>query len=621
MAGSDTSKIMDLATPYTNAPASDWQDAVDKALKGAPIDKITGRTYDGVAIKPLYTADDVKEAAPLPLPDRRMGEASWDMRGVYFGSDAKAANEEIMTDLSRGITSLSIRMSDLDDAKLATVLEGVLLDLAPISIDVGAGFGNAARALIRLWQDAKIKPEDARGEFNADPLGTLAGTGSLPGSLDDAYDNLAALATRLTKDWPHAKAVSVNVRPYHNAGCSEAQELAAMLSTGLCYLKAMTDRGLSIDEAAAQIAIKVMADPDMPLTIAKLRAVRLVWAKLLDASGAKDTSAYVSAETSVRALIRRDHHVNSLRATSAAFAAAAGGANVIIVHGFEEAHGTASKLSRRIARNTQIMLDEESGLGRVADPAAGSYALEALTNDLAQAGWALFQEIEAAGGWQDALLSGDIAKRIADVRAARDKDIAKRKRPLTGLSEFPDVAEDLPTPTPPSPPSGFAPDWKGEPVTIEGLGYHGIGEAFEALRGAADAAKASGKAPQIFLANLGPIAKHTARATFAKNFFETGGIEALASDGFDDPAAMAEGFKASGAKLAILCGSDDQYEDAVATFAPALKESGASYIYLAGKAGDKEQTYRDAGIDEFIAMGMDVVSCLQNAHKILGISS
>jgi methylmalonyl-CoA mutase len=311
----------------------------------------------------------------------------------------------------------------------------------------------------------------------------------------------------------------------------------------------------------------------------------------------------------------RDVYVNMLRTTIAAFAAGLGGANAISALPHTNALGLPDAFARRVARNTQLILEEESNLAKVSDPAAGSGGIEALTDELCRTAWALFQEIEAAGGAAEALARGLIQNKVAETRAAREKAIATRKDPLTGTSEFPNLSEkdvsvlDV---------ARIAPAPYGMPVlTFPALTPMRLSEPFEALRDASDRTlKKAGARPKVFLANLGAPADFVTRSMFARNFFEAGGIEAVNSDAGAD---LASAFKQSGAKLACLCSSDEVYaQDAVAA-AKALSVAGATHIYLAGRPGELEAALSAAGVKTFIYAGCDALRTLCTAHDSLGL--
>lgn len=347
---------------------------------------------------------------------------------------------------------------------------------------------------------------------------------------------------------------------------------------------------------------------------------------------------------------QRDPWVNMLRTTVAGFAAGAGGADSVTILPFDAALGVSDDFARRIARNTQILLKEEAYVSRVTDPAGGSWYVETLTEQLAQAAWEEFQSIEGRGGIAAVLSDGSLAAEIEASWAERQKNVARRKDALTGVSEFPNIAE---TPVVRNQPAVHAATTaaqkktsiasiddavaaleggmslqavsaslaSGSPVQIAPLPRHRVHEDFEALRDAADRHKeATGAWPSIFLANMGTVAQHTARSTFSKNFFEAGGIQALGNDGFLDPGAAADAFGKSGAKIAILCGVDALYETDATAFASALKGAGVTYLFLAGNPGDRREEYEKAGVDEFISIGADVLAVLKSTLVRLGVT-
>jgi methylmalonyl-CoA mutase len=304
-----------------------------------------------------------------------------------------------------------------------------------------------------------------------------------------------------------------------------------------------------------------------------------------------------------------------LRATMATFSAGLGGANAITVLPHTLALGLPDPFARRAARNTQLVLLEESNLAKVSDPAAGSGGIETLTQQLCEAAWSLFQEIEQTGGLFTALEQNLIQRKVAATRTAREANIARRKEVLTGASEFPNLHEAdvavLDAKPVVLPPYGEA------KFKFDALPPMRLAAPFERLRDRSDQIlKSSGTRPKIFLANLGTPADFTARATFAKSFFETGGIEAVDSEGFADPAALAAAFKTSGAALVCLCSSDKVYAQQAATAAKALQGAGAKHIYLAGRPGDQEAALRAAGVNDFVFAGGNVLVTLQEAYRL-----
>ena len=625
-----------LAGVFPPATEEQWLALVDKVLKGAPLSKLRSATPGGLPVEPLYTRDGSPGGAdevgvPGAAPFVRGGSSEphpgggWEIRAVLPTGDPREANRIALRELERGATELIVRGAP-DAADLATVLDGVYLDLAPVHLEPGSRFTDAAALLVQRWADQGVDAGSVRGGFGADPLGLLAATGTAPGGIDAALAEMADLAARTSSGHPQVRAVTVDTTPYVEAGASETQQLAVMLATGAAYLRALAAAGLDADAACSQIEVRLSADADVFTTMATLRAARRVWSAMTAACGASDAAQAprLHVRTAERMMTRRDPWVNLLRVTAAAFAAGVGGADSVTTAAFDAEWGEPDELGRRMARNTQLLLQEESNVGRVVDPAGGSWYVESLTAQIAEAAWSLFGELEAAGGLPGVLLDGSLAARIAEVRTARLARIATRKDPITGVSEFADLDEAPLVRTAAADPSGSSGGPPDGATLCEPLPRVRWAEPFEQLRDAADAhLAAAGTRPTVFLVNLGPVAVHTARATFAKNFFEAGGIAAVTSErgattGFDDPAEAVADATAAGAQLVCLCSSDAVYAERAVEFARALRDAGMSAVHLAGNPGDRRDAETEAGVTEFIHLGVDVLDVLTRAHELLG---
>jgi methylmalonyl-CoA mutase len=472
---------------------------------------------------------------------------------------------------------------------------------------------------MEIWRTAGISENVRRGAFNCDPLGVLAKTGTLYYLARRSCEIAAKLAAD-SRTMSHVTALLADGRPYHEAGASEAQELAAMLATLVAYLRACEGAGLRPRMALGQIAVGLAADADLFLTIAKLRAARRLLARVAEASGAGSAAEkmQLAAHTSERMMARRDPWVNLLRTTAACAGAAFGGAEAITVLPCTWALGRPDAFARRIARNTHLVLQEESSAARVIDPAHGSWYVEKLTDDLARRSWALFQEIEARGGMAAALESGFIQGEIARVAEARAGDIAHGRIELTGVSAFPFLAEDG-VKVAPHPP--IDPVVKGG-TSVAPLLPRRLAEPFERLRDASDAHLArTGRRPQVFLACLGDLAVHATRATWMRNYLAAGGIEAIASAPLHNSADAGAAFAASGAAIACLCSSDQVYAELGEATAGALKQAGAGLLLLAGRPKEREAALKSAGVDVFIFAGGDAVATLAKLHEALRLQS
>jgi methylmalonyl-CoA mutase len=614
---------LSLAAEFEPASEQAWMKLVEKVLKGADFDRrLVSRTADGLAIRPLYVRADRPVAGAAPLSARAAG--SWDVRQRHAEPDPEVANKAVLEDLEGGVTSLLLQVqapgqSGLPYAAepLARALRGVYLDACAIALDARENTMDAAGSLIEIWREAGVGDNQRHGAFNYDPLGVLAETGTLYYPADRACEIAAKFAADC-RTMPQATALLADGRPYHEAGASEAQELAAMLATLVAYLRACETAGLRPRPALSKIAVGLAADADMFLTIAKLRAARQLIRRIADTCGADSAGAavHVTATTSERMMAKRDPWVNILRTTVATAGAAFGGADAVSVLPFTWALGRPDAFARRIARNTHLVLQEESSLGRVLDPAAGSFYVERLTSDLAQAAWALFQTIEGKGGMARALESSFIQDAIAAVADARSRDVATGRLELTGVSAFPMLAPDgvKVSPHPPADPVARA------GTSVAALAPRRLAEPFERLRDASDAHLArTGKRPQVFLAALGELAVHSARTTWMKNFLAAGGIEAITSAPLHNSADAGKAFAESGAAIACLCSSDKIYAELGEATAGALEAAGASQVLLVGRPKEQEAALGAAGVDRFIFAGVDAVATLTALHQDLGV--
>lgn len=608
-----------LASEFPAACHSDWLKLVEKTLAGKDYDRVMQKqSYDGIAINALYTKDNARIE-----PQAGIADAGWDICQPYWGANAGEANDAFLRDLERGATSIALRVAGggvagLPIASFDAVFDGIHLNMCGVQLMADEEFEAAGKAYLNLLDIRAVSADEARGSLGADPISKLAITGRLLTPLSESIKSAAELAADTSLRYPHISTFNVSGHNYHSAGASEAQELSTCLSIAVHYLRAMEASGMDLAPAASQIEFTLAADTDIYMTVAKFRALRRLWAKVLQACGVEGASTRVNAVTAVRMMSARDPWVNILRGTTACFAAGIGGANSITILPHDTILGLPTRFSRRIARNIQVILQEESYLAQVADPAAGSYAFETITTDLADKAWIDFQHIEAEGGFVACLKSGAVAARLKETWAKRKIKLDNRSEPLTGVSEFPNIHEDLPEA---AAMPAFIEDTKPAGETLEPLQIHRSAEDFEAVRLYSDTVLASsGKRPSIFLANFGPVSQHTARAMFAKNFFESGGIEAIGNDGFDGSDAMLEAYRASKADMAVLCATDSLYEAEGEVIVTALVDAGCKQIYVAGRP-QNSKVLAGSGVTDFIFMGSDVLSILQTAMVRMGDKS
>lgn len=588
-------------------------------LLDTPVEGLAGD--GGFAIRPLYTSFDALPEQPLPgqwpfvrgADPTRDVNTGWKVAEAFPNGSGSAAdtNAAVLTALTEGASALVLRVGEegVPAAQLRQVFDDVYLGLVPVLLDgAGAGDYTAAAETMLALVDA-LEPGDRANlsvDLGADPL-----TAPLTQRAAPSTEDVVAVATRCAER-RGVRAIAVNGPGLHNLGAGAADELAGVLAAAVAYLRLLTEAGLPVADAARQISFRIAADDDQFITIAKIRAARQLWARVAEVAGAPEAGgALIHAETSLAMMTQRDPWVNMLRTTLAAFGAGVGGADTVLVWPFDTAipggqPGTSATFSRRIARNTQLLLLEESHLGQVLDPAGGSWFVEDLTEQLAQQAWRQFQELEkyaALGGFQAA--REHLGERIAGVAAARAENVAHRRSAITGVNEYPNLDE------PPLPASA---------TTADPAGLRRYAAQFEALRDRSDAYLArTGARPQVLLLPLGPTAEHNIRTTFATNLLASGGIAAINPGTVGAEQVAAAAAQAGSPEVAVLCGSDARYGDEAAAVVGAARAAGIARVYLAGPAkavgdqGDPENRP-----DDYLTMKIDAVAVLSDLLTRLG---
>lgn len=662
-----------------------WRAEAERSLKGASFEKrLVSRTLDGIEIQPLFTDAPSDSGFPGLAPFTRGAQAvpaeeGWEIRQEFSHPDLKTTNAQILRDLDRGVSGISLvldrgfsRGSDASTAEgvparkvadLRSAFEGVYSSMVGFSLNSGANGHGALALLAGFAQASGQQLADLRGTLGYDPIGQLLEDGGV--SFDEAqiFDLGADLVRWTRANAPKLRPIAINGRQVQEAGASEAQEIAWALALGIAWMRALVARGVDANDAAASIAFNLAAGRDIFLEVAKLRAARQVWARALEAIGVDSDKRAMTLNVrgSQATLSKRDPWVNMLRATGHTFSAALGGAQSVTIPSFDAAIAPPEEFGRRIARNTQLILRDESHLARVADPAGGSYYLETLTAKYAELAWSLMQEIESAGGAVAFATSAKLSEKVLAVRAQREKEIATRRLPLTGVSEYPNLGEK-PVETPVPAPVAIAASaekasataaalaagtfdggiaaaaikdaqagvsssailavlTQGSSLAAPALSSVAYTGAWEDLRDAADGYCArTGAYPQVFLACIGRIPEHRARATFAQNLFGAGGMTAPMNDGFASVEEAVEAFRQSGSEVACICSSDARYEEVVEPLAAALKTAGAREVVLAGRNAEKEAAWRAAGVSTFIFMGCDALSILRTMLEGFGVT-
>ncbi len=708
-------QLADAATPtFSEFPPTtyeEWRKVVDKFLKGAPFEKrLITKTYEEIDLQPMYRREDV---AGLPHLDSLPGFApylrgtsplgyvtqSWDVAQELPYATPAEFNAALCADLSRGQNAVNLVLDrptlsgiDADQvnagevgkgglsissvADLAQALDGVDLETTPIYIQASASALTFTALLAALAQQQGKSLAKLRGAIGMDPLGQLARDGKLPRDLDGIYNVMAQLTTWAAANAPQLQTITVQGHPYHNGGASTTQELAFALATAVEYIRAMQSRGLSIEDIAPRIRFSLSVGTNFFMEIARLRAARLLWAKIVKAFGGSDAAQKMSlhARTSAWNQTVYDPHVNLLRATTEAFSSAVGGCDSLHISPFDELLRTPDEFSRRIARNTHTVLREESHITRTVDPAGGSWYVENLTDSAGRKAWALFQEIEKQGGMVKALEAGAPQKQVADTAAKRAANIAKRKDIFVGSNMYPNLKETRLEPeavdfaarqaeraaalsqyrasanagqkqaaldalaqggnkVEAAIQAALAGATLGDIAqaarasaqagpTITPICAHRGAQAFEALREAAEAYVARvGQRPQVFLATMGPLTQHKGRADFATAFLAVGGIETIYPTGFETPDAAADAALASGAKAVVICSTDPTYPELVPPLVQKLKQANPGLIVLlAGYPTDHVEAFKAAGIDDFIHLNANCQSLLSTLQNKMGVA-
>jgi methylmalonyl-CoA mutase len=661
MSTTATTKPTSLFADFAAASPADWRKAAEESLDGAPFEKkLITRTYEGIDLRPIYTREDtatLPESWPGlppytrgsdPLGQRAQG---WSICQEADGTDATAFNAALLSDLKCGQNAVSLPLQPavrlgLDPAKaglpterglaLTSVndvdraLRGVDLSAVPVFAHAGVAAG-AVTALLTAWLKVQGRPAtDLHGAILADPIGELVNAGTLPVSLEKAYDEMAQLELKVRTDGLALRTVGVNAALWAEAGANAVQELAFGLASGVEYLRALNARGLTADQAAPRFLFTYALGSNLFMEIAKLRAARLLWARAVEAAGggAAAQRLVCHGRTTRWNKTVLDQHANLLRTTTEAFAGIVGGCAGLQVGTFDEVIRPGDDFSRRLARNIQIILDEECHLGRVVDPAGGSYYVETLTNELAAKAWALFQDIEGKGGLAAALSAGYPQSLVEKTATEKMNAVETRRDAIIGTNLHPNLREKLPVAEACA--SGTCGCCKNtKPVAVEGsitvkrLVPRRRAEAFEALRRRTEAAlTATGVCPQVFLATFGPRKQHAPRAEFSAGFFAAGGFEAVSGKSSETPEAAAQAALASGARVVVLCSTDDTYPVLVPATVQLLKTSvNPPLVVLAGMPATPElqKKFTDAGVDEFIHVRANCAKVLAGFLDKLGL--
>lgn len=689
----------------------EWREAAEKALKGVPFDKkMYTKTLEGITLQPIYTKDDIDKIPytdsdfPGFYPYTRGGSASgykkmpWKISQELPYPEPEKFNEAAVYDLERGQDALNIRInknsalhsqneSEVIDTglylshkkDLEKAFKGIDLSKVPVYFDSG-DFSPAAAAIFKAYLDERNIPANkAQGSFDYDPIASLAANGRININFEKTYDLMASYLKWADENLPGFKLIAANGSAFHNAGVNAVQELAYAIASGVEYIREMQARSIDIEKAAKKIRFKFSAGPHFFMEIAKFRAARAIWARIVKEFGGSGEAQKMSihAETSNMNISKYDPYVNLLRNTTETLSIVLGGCDSVHVRFLDEQYGMPTEFSRHLSRNTQIIIREEAHVNDTVDPAAGSWFLETLTHSLMKTAWQEFQNIESNGGMSKVLLSGKIKSEVEKVIAERIKNLSLRKDTLLGTNKYANLMEK------PVKSHGFPGNEvlesriaafneatnsrdkdkvyrllrqlesmelsevnflntaleatregagigeimhnisrHSEPVEAEALPQFRAGAIFEEIRGLSEAYKVkTGEFPKVYLANFGQLKEYKARADFAADFFQVGGFQFVSSKGFDNTDGAKNEFVNSGIPVVVICSTDDKYPAIVPSFcAMVKKEKPEAKIVLAGYPKDYIDEFKKSGVDYFIHMKANIYEILSEIQKETGLA-
>ena len=698
-------KELNLSKEFKTPTYNEWKDKVEADLKGASFEKkLITKTYEGIDLKPIYAKEDLKDTDGYPgFGNYKRGtnasgylKNDWLISQEFTYGEADEFNRALKHDLKRGQNSINISLDratqlglDADYASTEDVGKGGLsvsglnsfsrtlndIDITKYPLFIQAGF-SAVPMLSILSAYAKETNTDLQkinGSVEADPLGFLAAEGQLPITLDFAFDKMKASVLWTKTNAPDIKTINVSSIPYHNGGASAVQELAFVIATAVEYLRELVKRGVDVDIAAHSFKLTFGVGPFFFMEISKFRAARILWKNIVDSFSGKQESAkiFIHGKTSSFNQTLYDPYVNMLRTTTEAFSAVAGGINSLHTNPFDESFSVPDEFSRRIARNTQIILNEETHLGQLIDPAGGSFYVETLTNELAESAWAEFKKIEKLGGMFSALKEEYIQKEVERVFREREKDITKRRSVIVGtnmyanpkeeklerkeidhkllkekraeflqkfrvsgnqeinnsimekLNELIDThsediidigAEAILAGATLGEISHAARAATEDSVKIKTIEKIRSADPFEELRNISDKIEEeSGSRPKVFLVTMGLLKQFKARADFSRGFFEVGGFDVIYPDGFISTDDAVKAALKSDAQAVVICSTDDTYPELVPKITKRIKSLNTNItVILAGYPKDQIEEHKKNGVDEFIYLGSDAHAILLN---------
>jgi len=699
-----------LKDDFTPPTYEEWKEVVNVDLKGADFDKkLITKTYENINLNPIYTRKDLEN---LKFIDNLSGfenyvrgfyaegylNEGWQISQVLNTPDAEIFNEMIKHELERGLDAISFSLDfatqkglDADYASeeevgknglsisglnsLSRALNGIDITKYPLNIFTGYTSLPFLMLLKAYCNKQNIDSTKIKGCIFADPISCLNAYGKLNITLDKAFDELKQSVEFAEKYFPGVRVIGACGFGYNSAGASAVQELGFVFTSIIEYANKLIDRGLDVQKVFKNIRVTFGISSFYFMEIAKLRAAKILWNNIVKAYGVNpdENKLFIHARTSKYNQTKYDPYVNMLRTTTEAFSAVLGGIDSLHTNAFDEEFNTPDEFSRRIARNTQIILKEESNLVKLIDPAGGSYYVEKLTDEVAALSWAVIQEVEKQGGLIEALKNEFVQNEIKKISDLRIADLAKRKSVLVGTNMYANVKETLPekrvfdkkafikkraeflekylvsgntekhsaiidklgklgsSVSDELFETGVAAYVEGatlgevanslhsgveESFAVTPLKIYRLAEIFEELRDNAEEFKAkTGYLPKLFLATMGPVKQHKARADFSRGFFEVAGFDVIYPNALNSAAEAVEAFEKSGAKVVVICSTDETYPEIVPAFMQELKKQNIEgYVVLAGYPKEQVEAHKESGVNDFIYLGCDAYTLLKRVQ-------
>lgn len=635
-------KLFDSFPPVTT---TEWEAKIHEDLKGADYNKkLIWKTDDGFEVKPYYRAEDVENnpfLSILPgdypfIRGTNFSASGWEIRQDIETEVLAEANRLAVDALSRGAMSVGLVAENIHSINdLAILLQDIDLATTPLHFTGAASFTELVQELAE-YTSSKAVSHQLSGSFDFDPLSVLLLNGDFENSEKADLAQVPEMVKLGRQLVPAMKMINVNGHYLNSAGASLAQELGFALAAGNEYLAICVNAGMPVDDVASSMMFTLSTGSDYFSEIAKLRAARLLWAKIVEQykpADAVSMKMWIHCNTSSWNKTLYDPYVNILRTSTEAMSAVLGGAQSLSIIPFDTFFKDPDEFSNRIARNQQVILKEEAYLDKVADPAAGSYYIENLTLQIAEAAWKIFLETESKAGMLAAIKQGFVQDTVSDSAAKKLNDVASRRITLLGTNQYPNTGEqmlgkihfaeedELLEEEMYADEEADIEDEEDEPTPFKKLEHFGGSDAFDQIRLAVEQSESeTGRRPEVFLFTFGNLASSKARAMFTTNFFGCAGYKITDSPAFENIDNAVNTVKAAKPEIVVLCSSDDEYATTGIEALQKLRKLGKNTILVvAGYPKEILEDLKKAGADEYIHVRSNLLETLESFNVKLGI--